>query len=164
MAPPCPPATIPRGHGLGEQEHGPVQLQVAVVVGGGVLQERQRPEHAGGVDQQGGVGVLAGQAGLHLVQLRGVAQVGRDAPGGTGHGQLRHGLLDPVLAATDDDRAAAGGDDVGGDVPAHAAAAADHHELAVGELLCHLPSPHVTYLLVGWLIGHADAHPAGGDR
>src|SRR5215468_9701992 len=56
MAPPCPPATIPRGHGLGEQEHGPVQLQVAVVVGGGVLEERQRPEHAGGVDQQGGVG------------------------------------------------------------------------------------------------------------
>ena len=41
-----------------------------------------------------------------------------------------------------------GGGDVGGDLPADAAAA-DHHELAVGELLCHLPSLHVTYLLVG---------------
>jgi hypothetical protein len=58
-----------------------------------------------------------------------------------------------------------GGGDVGGDLPADAAAAADHHELAVGELLCHLPSLHATYLLVGWLTGPADGHPAGGrDR
>jgi len=42
-----------------------------------------------------------------------------------------------------------GGGDVGGDLPADAAAVADHQELAVGELLCHLPSLHMTYLLVG---------------
>jgi len=42
-----------------------------------------------------------------------------------------------------------GGGDVGGDLPADAAAVAGHQELAVGELLCHLPSLHMTYLLVG---------------
>jgi hypothetical protein len=58
-----------------------------------------------------------------------------------------------------------GGGDVGGDLPADAAAAADHHELAVGELLRLFLLFHVTYLLVRWLTGRADACPAGGrDR
>jgi hypothetical protein len=108
-----------------------------------VLKEWQRLEHVGGVDQQGGIGVLASQLGLHLHQCREVAQVGRDAPGGTGRGQLRQRLLDLVLTVPDDYRAAVGGDDVGGYPPANAAAAADHHELAVGELLWHLRSPHL---------------------
>src|SRR6185437_6400337 len=52
------------GHGLGEEEDGPVQLQVGVVEGAVVVQERLGDEEPGRVDQQGGVGVLGGQLRL----------------------------------------------------------------------------------------------------
>src|SRR6185437_13998707 len=67
------------GHGLGDEEHGPVQFGVGVVVGAVVVEERLGDEQPGRVDQQGGVGVLGGQLLADPLHLHPVGQVGGDA-------------------------------------------------------------------------------------
>ena len=57
------------GHGLGEEEDGPVQFEIGVVGGAVIVQEGLGKEKPGGVDQQGGIGVLIGQLLAHPLHL-----------------------------------------------------------------------------------------------
>jgi hypothetical protein len=128
-------------HGLGQEEGRPVEVVVGVVGGQVVVEERYRSEHPGGVDQQRRVGVLAGQLLLHPGDLVRVGEIGGDAPRLPGGPQGHHGLVDQVRLAADDDRAAAPDDHVLRGLPADAAAAADHDQLAISERLGHDESP-----------------------
>jgi hypothetical protein len=56
------------------------EVLVGVVGSLVVVQERYRREHPGGVDQQRGVGVLAGQLLLYPGDLARVGEVSGDAP------------------------------------------------------------------------------------
>jgi hypothetical protein len=126
-----PPARVDHaaGHGLGEEEDGPVQFQVGVVEVAVVVQERPGDEEPGRVDQQRGVGVLAGQLPADPLDLVPVGQLGGDAVGRAVLGQFLDRVIDPGLVLADDHGGPAGGHHVGGGVAAHPAAAADHHQL-----------------------------------
>jgi hypothetical protein len=87
----------------------------------------------GGVDEQGGVGVLVGELLAHPLHLHPVGEVGGDPGGRAVLGQGLERLVHLVLAIADDDGAAARGHDVGGCLPAHPAAAADDHQFLTGE-------------------------------
>src|SRR6185437_5575075 len=106
------------GHGLGDEEHGPIQLGVGVVVGAVVVEERLGDEQPGRVDQQGGVGVVVGQLLADPLHLHPVGQVGGDAPGRAFLGQGLDGVVDLAGVLADNDGAAAGGHDVGGGLAA----------------------------------------------
>ena len=129
MDPPRPAGDHAAGHGLGEEEDGPVQFGVGVVVGAVVVQERLGDEQPGRVDQQSRVGVIVGQLLADPFDLVPVGQVGADAVGRAVLGQGLDGVLDPAGVLADDDGAAAGGHDVRGGLASHPAAAADDHQL-----------------------------------
>lgn len=128
-------------HGLGQKEDATVEFVVRVEGGAVVVEERQRTEHTGGVDQERGVSVLGCQLLLYPGDLVTVGEVSSDARrlaiGPQGH----HGLVDPVVPAADDDRAAAASHHVGRGLPAHSTTARDHDQLAILEGLGHDESP-----------------------
>jgi hypothetical protein len=74
-------------------------------------------EEPGRVDQQGSVGVLAGQLLADPLHLHPVGQVGGDAGGFAVLGQRLDRVVDPAGVQADDHGPAAGGDDVGGGLP-----------------------------------------------
>jgi hypothetical protein len=92
-----------------------------------MIKEGRREEDPGRVDQQGGVGVLAGQLLPDLLHLAPVRQVRRDAVGRAVLGQCLDRVVDLVAFLADDDGAAARGHDIGSRLPPHPAAAADDH-------------------------------------
>src|SRR5262249_29303820 len=121
------------GHGLGDEEDRPVQLEVGVVGGAVVVQERLGDEEARRVDQQGGVGVLVGQLPAYPFDLPTIGQVGGDTVGLAVLAQCLDGVVDLAGVLSDDDGGAAGGHDVGGGLASHPAAAADDYQFLPGE-------------------------------
>jgi len=132
MDPPW-PCDHAAGHGLGEEEDRPVQLEVGVVGGAVIVQEGLGDEQARRVDQQGGVGVLLGQLPAYPFDLLTIGQVGGDAVGLAVLGQCLDGVVDLAGVLADDDGGAAGGHDVGGGLASHSAAAAHDHQFLPGE-------------------------------
>ena len=68
-------------HGLGQEERGPAQLQVRVVVLLAVVEELLGDEEPGRVDQQRRIGVLSGELLLDVFDLLAIREVGSDPPG-----------------------------------------------------------------------------------
>ena len=94
-------------HGLGEEERGPTQLQIRVVVLLAVVEEVLGDEESGRVDQQRRIRVLSGELRLDLRYLAAVGEVRGDAPGSPSSRQLRDRLIDLGLLPPDDDGVAA---------------------------------------------------------
>ena len=106
-------------HGLGEQEHGAIQLEVGVVVCCAVVEVVLWNEESRRVDEQGRVRMRR-ELRLNPGNLVAVRKVGRDAPRRAVFRQFRDGLINLRLVPTNDDRAATVLDDIHGGLAAHA--------------------------------------------